>query len=96
MSNCHLARVLVRSHRQVSTGQRPWRITKRKLPTMEDLTTPDEKGDIAFQSMSQDPWNQDYIIKELDGRKFEVISCGPDEEEGTDDDIRYPPVDDDQ
>ena len=73
-----------------------WKMRKGKIPTMEDLTTPDEKGNIAFQALSQDPWNQDYIIKELDGRKFEVISCGPDEEEGTEDDIRYPPAGDDQ
>ncbi|MCP4913137.1 MAG: type II secretion system major pseudopilin GspG [Oligoflexia bacterium] len=33
-----------------------------------------------------DPWDEDYLYKS-DGKKYEIISIGPDREEGTEDDI---------
>src|SRR5262249_15365032 len=60
----------------------------RELPTMEQLTTKDEKGNVTIETGSKDPWGQDYEIKR--GEKlsdFEVVSAGPDGQMGTEDDI---------
>lgn len=67
-----------------------------KTPTMEDLTTEDEKG-FAFldPAPGNDPWDNAYVIRDLDRGKFEVISWGPDKTEGTGDDISSVPKKDD-
>jgi len=61
------------------------------IPTLEQLTTPDEKGRVAIDMLVADPWDQEYVIRELERNEFEVISFGPDEEEGTEDDITSRP-----
>ena len=38
----------------------------------------------------EDPWGTPYIIRELSGRRIEVISAGPDTIEDTEDDIVFP------
>jgi general secretion pathway protein G len=62
-----------------------------RLPTLEDLTTPDENGRVELETDLQDPWGNEYLMRELEGRlRFEVISIGPDGIEDTEDDVVYP------
>lgn len=57
----------------------------RQLPdSLEDLTT---KKKLA-EEIKKDPWGNDYIYRKRGNREFEIISAGPDGQEGTDDDIR--------
>jgi len=58
------------------------------LPTLEQLTTKGEKDNKAWLTgETTDPWGQQYIIRALDRGEYEVLSCGPDKSEGTEDDI---------
>ncbi|MGE3171290.1 MAG: type II secretion system protein GspG [Planctomycetota bacterium] len=68
--------------------QATWYRTKNgRNPSMEDLTTPDDKGHAFIESDITDPWDNEYIIRDIENGKFEVISWGPDGTEGTEDDI---------
>ena len=61
-----------------------------RVPTLEDLVTPDATGR-AYLTKSEDPWGNDYVIRPLEARgKFEVLSAGPDGKLDTADDVRYP------
>ena len=71
----------------IANAAKIYRSRNARVPTMEDLTTPDEKGFAYLEDVGQDPWDNDYIIREIEGRNFEVISMGPDGSEGTEDDI---------
>jgi general secretion pathway protein G len=46
------------------------------------------EGFIDGESVPNDPWDEPYVY-ESDGRKFNMISYGPDTEEGTEDDISF-------
>ena len=64
----------------------------QRMPTMEDLTTRDDKGqrwlDMQFEGDApKDPWGNEYQLIDLEGINFNVVSWGPDGEEGTEDDI---------
>ncbi len=61
--------------------------------TLDILITPEdetEKG-VLKRSSLYDPWKNEmqYIITEGDDPPFDLISFGPDGQEGTDDDISY-------
>lgn len=64
-----------------------FRIQNNKTPTLEELTQPDQKGKTYIEASTKDPWDHDYVIRETEHNKFEVISVGPDGSEGTEDDI---------
>ncbi|MEY2714126.1 MAG: hypothetical protein RIT24_469 [Planctomycetota bacterium] len=64
-----------------------YRFRNSKIPTLEDLTTPDAKGHSYIENMGKDPWDNDYVIREIDRNTFEVVSWGPDRQEGTEDDL---------
>ena len=70
---------------QVST----YYIKNGRLPdSLEELVTKDERGNSLLNELPNDPWDTPYeIIKGDTRRDFEVISCGPDQSEGTEDDI---------
>lgn len=68
-----------------------FKLTNNKSPTMEDLTTPDQKGKTYIENNTKDPWDHDYVIRERERGKFEVISWGPDGNEGSEDDISSTP-----
>lgn len=64
-----------------------------RVPSMEDLLEPDSTGNPYLEGGEPpvDPWDNPYIIRELEGRlRFEVVSFGPDGIEDTDDDISHP------
>ncbi len=66
-----------------------FKLKNGKIPSLEELTTPDEKGHSYLDDNieAKDPWGNDYFIREGEKNKFEVLSLGPDKSEGTDDDI---------
>jgi general secretion pathway protein G len=68
-----------------------YKIQNNKIPTLDELTTPDDKGKTYIEMLPQDPWDSDYIIRETDRNQFEVLSLGPDKSEGTEDDISSKP-----
>lgn len=71
-------------------------VMNSKVPTMEDLITPDNTGNAYIEMEPLDPWENEYQIREKDGRlKFEVVSAGPDGYEDTEDDIVHPKRKDD-
>lgn len=72
---------------QIYETAKLFRVKNGKVPTMEDLTTPDAKGQSYIENVGKDPWDNDYMIRETDRGMFEVISWGPDRSEGTEDDI---------
>jgi len=67
-------------------------LTKKGVPS--DLSELEESitrgGDEPFMVVEDDPWGVPYYIDQLGRRKFRICSNGPDQEEGTDDDICYP------
>lgn len=79
----------------IADAAKMFKIKNSKTPTMEDLTTEDEKGYAYLEDTTGlDPWDNAYVIRELDRGKFEVISWGPDKTEGTPDDISSKPKQD--
>jgi general secretion pathway protein G len=67
-----------------------FKLRNNRTPTMEDLTTEDDKGKTYIDEVD-DPWGNPYQIRDLDRGKFEVISWGPDGSEQTEDDITSTP-----
>lgn len=47
------------------------------------------RGPYIEEKKLTDPWGQEYDLQK-DGKKFKIISAGPDAEFGTEDDIFYP------
>ena len=79
--------------KSIYSAAQQFKMSKRRIPTIEDLTTPDSKGRAYLESLSDDPWGQPYVIEELEGGRFRVLSYGEDLAEGTEDDIVYPAPD---
>ena len=70
-----------------------WMLTKKKSTPPSDLNVlvkadgDEEPALDGGEGALVDPWDTDYKI-EVKGKKFVVISAGPDTEFGTEDDIR--------
>jgi len=63
-------------------------LSNGKLPdSLEDLITEDENGRTYLKSLEPDAWGNDFVLRGETRRDFEIISYGPDESEGTEDDI---------
>ncbi len=75
--------------RTLADSVRQYFLNKRKIPeSLEELTTPDDKGRVILEELPKDPWDNDYILRKGDrSTEFEVISAGPDGTENTEDDI---------
>ena len=62
-----------------------------RLPTLDELVTADERGETYLRNMTEaprDPWGTAYAIRQGDRlSQFEIVSYGPDRQEGTKDDI---------
>ena len=69
-------------------------LENKRLPdTLETLTEVDDTlGEPLLDYIPSDPWDQDYDYRQLTRRKYEIICCGPDQECGTEDDLRHPIV----
>ena len=70
-----------------------WMLTKKKstppsdLKVLVDATGDEEPALDGGEGALVDPWDTDYKI-EVKGKRFVVISAGPDGEFGTEDDVR--------
>lgn len=75
--------------KMIAEQVRMYWVDNSRLPeTLEDLVTKNDKGDSYIEELPVDPWDTPYELLEGDTRRdFEVISCGPDQSEGTEDDI---------
>jgi general secretion pathway protein G len=73
----------------IAGSVRSYYVKNSRLPeTLEELATKDERGRSELEELPVDPWNTPYELIEGDNRSdFEVISCGPDLSQGTEDDI---------
>jgi general secretion pathway protein G len=61
---------------------------KGRSPTLEDLTTRDDKGKLWLARVPQDPWGTAYTLRAGEFRgEFEARSAGPNRVEGDDDDV---------
>ena len=69
--------------------------THKSIPaTLDALTEVDARtGEAYMESIPDDPWGSPYVLKQLGGRKFQIISYGKDQSEGTEDDIIWPKED---
>ncbi|MCB9877695.1 MAG: type II secretion system protein GspG [Planctomycetes bacterium] len=68
---------------------RMFRQGEGRLPSLAELTTADERGHVAIEALTLDPWGNDYVVREgKPPHSFEVVSAGPDGSLDTDDDIR--------
>ncbi len=80
----------------IYNAARTYAVMNSKIPSMEDLTTPDSTGHAYLEVDPVDPWENEYQIREKDGRlKFEIVCAGPDGYEDTEDDIVHPKRKDD-
>lgn len=77
--------------RMIASGVRSYTgrgATAGVLPALEDLTRPDESGRSILMEIPPDPWGGTYtIVTGETPRTFLVVSAGPDQELGTEDDI---------
>ena len=73
-----------------------YNISKKKLPTDLKVLIDSSGDEEAFleggEGALYDPWDNEYKL-EVKGKKFVVISAGPDGEFSTDDDIRSDTID---
>ena len=87
-------------HTRIARGQceryydlvRTWKLlTKSKggPADLHDIEKPLKPGGDPFTKIEQDPWGGQYFI-EMEGRRFRIVSPGPDGIDGTEDDIVYP------
>ncbi len=73
----------------IAGSVRSYYVKNSRLPeTLDELATKDERGRSELEELPVDPWNTPYELVQGDTRReFEVISCGPDMSQGTEDDI---------
>jgi general secretion pathway protein G len=71
-----------------------WKILSKnkRLPTdLKALEEPiSSTSNEPYYKVEDDPWGNKYFIEPLD-KSFRIKSFGPDGQDGTDDDISYPP-----
>ena len=70
-----------------------WKMIHRKPPeSLDDMKAPLRDGDDEdfLDTIPEDPWGNPYVL-ERDGSKIRIYSWGEDGQEGTEDDIVYPP-----
>lgn len=59
---------------------------------MNSRKLPESLDDLAKQKflpkVPKDPWNEDYVYRKVNDKTYEVFSKGPDQKEGTEDDVK--------
>jgi hypothetical protein len=78
----------------LSTSLQMYYFNHRKYPTnLDALTEVDPKtGEAYMDEIPKDPWGNPYDLKLLSGNKLKLTSFGKDGQEGTEDDIVWPPT----
>ncbi|MHC4452667.1 MAG: type II secretion system protein GspG [Planctomycetota bacterium] len=70
-----------------------WMTIRKSDPpnSVSDLEKPLRDGDETIYLRARlDPWGKPFEIRNQGGRRFQIVSAGPDGKTGTDDDIAYP------
>ena len=68
-----------------------WHMVKKQYPTdLTEMEAPLKPGEEEFTRIDDDPWGNPYVL-EVEGRRIWIRCFGPDGDEGTEDDIVYPP-----
>ena len=74
--------------RQIADAARLFFAQKGHVPTLEELTTRDEKGMVYIDNLTKDPWGHAYVLRVGAARgDFAVHSAGPNGVEGDEDDL---------
>lgn len=74
--------------RMLADAVRLYQAERGKLPALEELAVRDAKGRKYVDSLPPDPWQHEYVLRAYaDPRDFEVVSGGPNQTLGDDDDI---------
>lgn len=78
--------------KQIADAARMFFVDKGRIPSLEELVTPDAKGMRYLESVPEDPWGTGYALSagELRG-EIEVRSAGPDRTDPSEDDISSKP-----
>lgn len=76
---------------QIASAMTLYVVKNGNLPSdgIAALTREDVNGE-QWIRISKDPWKSDYVFVPGHGKKFVVLSVGPDKLQDTDDDIRVP------
>lgn len=76
---------------QIHAAVKLYYLDKQTIPSLEDLITPDDKGQAYLEGFTEvpiDPWGNPYEIRRGEHRgTWEVLSIGPDTLPDTEDDI---------
>lgn len=69
-------------------------LRNRKMPSsLDTLTEVDPKtGEAWLPTIPDDPWGNPYQYTAQGGKKFKILSFGEDGQEGTEDDVVWPPA----
>jgi len=71
-----------------------WKTMKKKLPdSLDEMAEPLQPGEPPFLKVEDDPWGNPYVLEKITSQRVKVICWGGDGQEGTEDDIIYPPED---
>jgi len=74
--------------KQVVDAANLFYLQKGYVPTLEELTTRDDKGHLYLARLPKDPWGVVYVLLPGEARgECEVRSAGPNRIEGDEDDI---------
>jgi len=74
--------------KQIAEAAKLFYLHKGHVPTLEQLRTRDEKGQVCVENLGLDPWDGEYVLRPGEARgELEVRSAGPDRIEGDEDDI---------
>ncbi len=72
---------------QINDAIKTFYVREHRVPTLQDLVDPPPELE-GFTEIPTDPWQRPYLLRQRDERRsWEVVSLGPDGEDGTEDDI---------
>jgi general secretion pathway protein G len=78
--------------RSIHESVKMWLVKNTTLPErgLEALTEKDQNGHSYLDDLPKDPWGHDYLLRQTGEKahQFMIVSCGPDGNEDTPDDIR--------
>lgn len=77
--------------RTIKDGIERYRMKKGRVPdSIDALCGPedDESRYINWTEPQKDPWGNDYVYEKKSNTQYDIMSWGPDGQEGTDDDIK--------
>jgi len=81
---------------EVDAAMRIYYLRHRKLPKRVSVLTEidEDRGSPYLEPGFADPWGNEILIELLSEKEFRLISCGPDGQSYTDDDVVWPLLED--